>query len=933
MRKENRQTIFFTRFVCLELIVLTLQKYIKNTSILNRLPHNLRRLLLLALVLLGTAAAKAQVGNTVPAPRQDAAPADSVKVPQDSVKGDITTTIKYSARDSIVFQVKDRIVNMYGESSIDYGDISLKAAKTKINYQTNILSAEGDQDSTGKAVGTPVFKQGAEMYTSSQMNYNFKTKKGRISKVVTRQGEGFLHAQVVKRTDDEGAFYGAHTMYTTCDLPHPHFYINAPKIKAIPGKKIFTGPFNLVFADIPTPIGFLFGYFPTPSKRKSTGNSGIIFPTFGETREQGFYLRQGGYYLALNEYVGISLLGDIYTFGSWGATLQTQYSKRYAYRGNFSSSYSVTKYPDADEPTSLTTSPGRFPRQEPRTFWVQWSHTPAPGPGGQFSASVRAGSSFYNRQNMNGTNLNGNVSNRLSSTFNSSIQYQLANPNSPVTFTASMLQNQNVITRTQNFTLPEMTLTVNRQYPFRALSKKPTGGFFKDIAIGYNLTGRNQFTNAIQSGTLPGVNLIGGVPSDTVLKINPENIPTIMRNAQVGMQHSFPISMNSIRVLKHFSLSPSFNYSATSYFKELHYSFVESANAVRIDTVNKFSVASTYSAGASLTTRIYGMAQFKGKRLQAIRHQMTPFASYNYAPDLSTTYGDFVQISNMINSGTGMVPYQYLSRYNGFLFGTPSSTRQSVMSFGIQNNLEAKVKGKGDTATTSQKMSLIDNFSFSSGYNFAADSFRFQPINAQFRTMLFKRLSIFSSANFDPYQVNPAGRRIDRLMVDRSTFSFARLTNANLNLDFELNPEAFKKGGGASAKEKAPSTNRPSLETDAELRNTYVDFTIPWTFRTTYTASFFDNGQGHKQTTQSLGFDGSLSLTDKWQITYNSGYDFQNKGLTYTSLNIHRDLHCWEMSIGWVPFGIWQSYNISINARSSILRDLKVTRNRSWNNR
>ncbi|MGV3640053.1 MAG: putative LPS assembly protein LptD [Adhaeribacter sp.] len=891
----------------------------------------MRILLLMPLAWFGALSAAAQVGNA-PAP---GAAADSVKVPQDSIKGDITTTIKYAARDSIVFRVNERIVNMYGESSIDYGDISLKAAKTNINYQTSILSAEGDVDSTGKAIGTPVFKQGAEMYTANQMNYNFKTKKGRISQVVTRQGEGFLHAKVVKRTDEEGALYGAHAMYTTCDLPHPHFYINAPKIKAIPGKKIFSGPFNLVFADIPTPVGFLFGYFPTPTKRKSTGNSGIIFPTFGETREQGFYLRQGGYYLALNENIGISLLGDIYSFGSWGATMQTQYAKRYAYRGNFSSSYSVTKFPDEDVNESLITSPGRLNRQEPRSFWVQWSHTPAPGPGGQFSASVRAGSSFYNRQNMNGTNLNGNVSNRLSSSFNSSVQYQLANPNSPVTFTASMLQNQNVITRTQNFTLPEMTLTVNRQYPFRALTKK-TGGFFNDIAIGYNLTGRNQFTNAIQSGSqsgdLSGVNLIGGAPSDTVLRFNSANIPTILRNAQVGMQHSFPISMNSIRVLKHLSLSPSFNYSATSYFKELHYSFVESANAVRIDTVNKFSVASTYSAGASLTTRIYGMAQIKGKRVEAIRHQLTPFASYNYAPDLATTYGDFIQTSNYINSSTGMVPYQYLSRYNGFLFGTPSQGRQSVMSFGVQNNVEAKVKARGDTATTFNKVSIIDNFSFSSGYNFAADSFKFQPVNAQFRTTLFKRLNIFSSANFDPYQVNRVGRRVDRLMIDRNTFSFARLTSANLNLDIDLNPEAFKRGAGGT-KEEAPRTNRPSLESDEQLRNTYVDFTIPWTFRINYTMGYFSSGFGESQTNQTLGFDGSLSLTDKWQVTYNSGYDFKNKGVTYTSVNIHRDLHCWEMSIGWVPFGVYQSYNISINARSSILRDLKITRNRSWYNR
>jgi len=910
-----------------------LQKYIKNSLILKRLRHNLRILLLLPVVLLFTFSARAQ---TAPPPVPTVLPTDSIKVNQDSIQGDITTTIKYSAKDSIVFHVEERQVNMYGGSTIDYGDMSLKAANTVIDYNTNLISAAGAKDSTGKDVDTPVFKQGAEMYTAHQMNYNFKTKRGRTTGVVTRQGEGFLHAEVVKRAPDE-AIWASHAMYTTCDLPHPHFYINSSRMKAYPGKKIFSGPFNLVFADIPTPLGFLFGYFPTPSKRKSTGNSGLIVPTFGETRELGFYLRQGGYYFALNENIGVSLLGDIYSFGSWNATLQSTYAKRYAYRGNFSASFSATKYPDEDASQELTTSAGRFPRAEPRSFWLQWSHTPAPKPGGQFSASVRAGSNFYNRQNYSNS-----IANRLSPAFNSTIQYQRADPNSPVTFTISALQSQNATTRQMDFTLPQMTLGVNRQYPFRLLNKNATGGnFLQDIAIAYNLTASNRITNAVQSNSLSGVNLIGAEPYDTVLAINPRNIPTFLRNAQFGAQHSFPISMNSIRVLKYFSLSPSVFYNATTYFKQLDYTYIQEANAVRIDTLNKFSVLSTYGASASLTTRIYGSANVNGKRLKMIRHQITPAISYNYAPDLQTAYGENVQLSDIVNSTTGYVPTQYLSRYNNFLYGTPSQGLQSVVSFSVQNNVEGKIKAKSDTADTFEKISLIDNFSFNSGYNFAADSFQFQPINAQFRTVLFKRLNIFSSANFDPYQSHPVtGRRMNAFLVQQNLLSVARLTNANLNLDIDLNPEVFRRKQ-EDAEAKAPSTNRPSLETDEQLRQQYVDFTIPWTFRVNFTANYFNTGQRDvnnpdrtvSTTTTSLGFDGSLGLTDKWQITYNSGYDFKNKALTYTSINIHRDLHCWEMSIGWVPFGIYQSYSININARSSILRDLKITRSRTWQNR
>ncbi|KAA5548700.1 putative LPS assembly protein LptD [Adhaeribacter rhizoryzae] len=858
------------------------------------------------------------------APANTITPPDSIKVTQDSIKGDITTTIKYSAKDSIVFHVNERVVNMYGEANIDYGDMSLQAAKTAINYETNILTAAGATDSVGKAIGTPVFKQGAEMYTANQMNYNFKTKKGKISGVVTRQGEGFLHAETVKRTSDE-AFYGANAHYTTCDLPHPHFYINATKIKALPGKKIFTGPFNLVFADIPTPLGFLFGYFPTPQKKRSTGSSGIIFPTFGEAREQGFYLRQGGYYLALNEYIGISILGDIYSYGSWAAHVQSTYNKRYAYQGNFSIDFSATRFADGGSvrtDTNPIVGQGRFPRQEPRSFFIRWSHSPAPKQGGKLSASVQAGTSFYNRQNYS------TPSNNLSATFNSSVQYQYANPNSPVTFTASMLHNQNTLTKVHNFTLPEATLSVNRQYPFRLFNKNAAGGnFLQDISLAYNLTARNQITNAIQSGTLPGVNLIGGEQRDTSLALNGRNIPTILRNAQVGMRHSFPIAMNSIRILKHLNLSPSLYYNATSYLKQLKYTYVESSNAVRIDTINRFSVASEYGAGASLSTRIYGMAIIKGKRLEAIRHQIQPSISYNYTPNLSTAYGQYVQLSDVVNSTTGMVPYQYLSRYNGFMNAPSGSGLQSALYFTIQNNVEAKVKAKTDTAETFEKVSIIDNFSFTGGYNFAADSFKVQPINAQFRTVLFKRLNIFTSANLDPYQVNAAGRRLDRLLINESSFRFARLTNANLNLDIDLNPDAVK------SKKEATRTNRPSLETDVNLQDQYIDFKIPWTFRINYTASYFAQANGTSQTTQSLGFDGSLNLTDKWKVTYNSGYDFLNKALTYTSLNIHRDLHCWEMSIGWIPFGVYQSYSININARSALLRDLKLSRNRSWYNR
>ncbi|QMU26814.1 putative LPS assembly protein LptD [Adhaeribacter radiodurans] len=841
---------------------------------------------------------------------------DSTTVKQDSIKGDIVTTIKYTAKDSIVLNVQNKLVNMYNDANIEYGTMSLKAHTTQLDYKTNLVTAIGTKDSTGKALGTPVFKDDAEAYEAEQITYNIKSKKGKIRNVVTRQGEGFLHAEVIKKTQGD-ALYGVHSKYTTCDLPHPHFYINASKIKAIPGKKIFSGPFNLVFGDIPTPLGFLFGYFPTPKKR----SSGLLIPTFGEARQRGFYLRQGGYYFVLNENIDMRLTGDIYSLGSYGLQLQSMYLKRYKYRGNISMSFSANKNP-VTAANEATLGPGNINR-EPKSFWITASHTPTTlRPGGKWSASVNAGTQFYNRQNRYD-----NPALALNNTFSSSVQYQFAKPTSPLTFTASALHNMNTQTGVHNFTLPDASFTVNRQTPLRWFKKTGTGTWFDDIAISYSGNVRNLISTQLDRSTLSGVsNLVGGTPATTVLKLNGKNFRRILANADYGIQHSIPISMNSIRVFKYFQLSPGLSYNETWFFKKFDYNYIRDLNAVQIDTTKGFYRAYTYSASTSMSTRIYGTYIIKGKKIEAIRHLMTPNISYSYNPDFSKKYTRAIQVGRPDIENN--IPIQYLPIYRN-LYGVPTSFMQSNLNFSLTNNVEMKVKSKSDTASTFEKVSLIDNLGLTSGYNFAADSFQLQNVNVQFRTLLFKKLNVFSNAVFDPYEVSKSGRRVNRYSFNNG--KLARLVNANLNLGMELNPEALKKGSQNT--DQAPRTNRPSLETNQNLVAEYVDFKIPWTLSFTFTASYFDNpaSQTKEQISKSLGIDGSVNLTEKWKITYSSGYDFQYKKMTYTSLNIYRDLHCWEMSISWVPFGEFQSYSININARSSILRDLKLSRNRGIN--
>ncbi|GGG19514.1 putative LPS assembly protein LptD [Pontibacter amylolyticus] len=898
-------------------------------------------LIFLLLVQLAVLSTQPALGQRVRRPTTTASPKDTVNIspPQDSLvtaapQGDIETTINYSARDSIRFEVDRKVVHLYGDAKIDYGTMELSAAYIQIDYDLNTLTATTLADSAGQETGTPVFKDGAESYAAKRIAYNYKTKRGRISEVVTQQGEGYIHSEVVKK-NEANEIFGLHNKYTTCNLEHPHFYISAGKIKAIPNDKIMSGPFNLVIADIPTPLGFLFGLFPTPKNKRS---SGVIVPTFGESRARGFYLSNGGYYLALNDYIGTRITGDIYSLGGYKVTVDNTYIKRYSYRGNLNISYDFFKNDEADvaDPNRSTNSLAGLPPTQ-RTAFINWSHSPVQKPGrGRFSANVRAGSSQHNRVNFNSSNA------YLAPTFNSTITYQKNIQNSPFSYTATLSQGQNnggFVGEGENrrpaptimrFTLPDLNFAMTQTSLYELFSKNvPTGQWYENFTFGYNVRVRNEVSNQVPARRLGNIPVVGGTERDTSFALNFDNLGELWRNGRKSADHNFNIGLGNYKVLRFFNLTPNVTYRESWFDNKLTYTYDEEQQAVRIDTAS-FGRVYEYGAGASLNTTVYGTVQFpKSKRVEAIRHTMIPSISYGYRPNFGdeSRFGFSQTTQVAIDSLTNQPIFQTLPRFNG---NVPSGGLQSSLGIQINNRVEMKVRSRSDsTDAKSEKVSLIDNLNISTNYNLAADSLRLSPINISMNTRLFKVFDVNFTSTLNPYQASPDGNRsIDRYMLEGPGFKLARLTNANLSVRANFNPEA-------RSTNTPPPTNLPGmLNPNDQFLPDYVDFNIPWTLNLDYTIYYTGGTQQNRgEVTQNIGMQGTLNLTEKWKFGYMAGYDFTNQNISNASLDIYRDLHCWEMSIGWRPFGLMRGYNVTINARSALLRDLKLSRNRSGFNR
>lgn len=849
---------------------------------------------------------------------------DSLQV----VVNGIQTTIKYYAADSIITKLLTNQTYLYGKARIEYGDINLAAERIVIDRNKNELTATGVQDSTGVWLGRPVFKDGSDIFDTEEIRYNFETQKAYIKGVATQQQEGFLRGSVVKREADESA-YIKDGKYIPCpDDPDAGTYIKAKKIKINPGKNVITGPFLLYVGNIPTPLGLPFGYFPDTQE----ATSGMLFPKYGDERRRGLFLKEGGYYFAWNDYIHTAATADVYSKGSWATTIRSVYRKRYSYGGQFNVTYNKNITPEYD-PDRLNS----------RDFWVSWSHTPeSRGRNSRFSASVNAGTSTYNQNNLNTTNLSNNVR----SEFRSNIQYSGSIPRSPFSYSFSARHNQNVQTGVIDVALPEMSLNMNRIYPF----KNAEADILNRVNFDWRFNASNQITNIVRPGSA-GFNIANRATEIDTITVGFDTLGELLDNAKNGARHNVGLS-TSFTLLEHFNFSPSFQIEELWYLQELDYEFLEEENAVKIDTINGFSRAMTYSASLGLSTQIYGKFNFpKSRKVEAIRHIMSPNISFSYRPDFSDPKYGFYQEVQTDTTGNGT--YRLLSKYDGFRFGSPSLGESASIGFGVSNKFEMKVKN--DTAKA-EKVALLESLNFQGSYNFLADSFNLSPIAITARTTLFNRkLSINAGATLDPYtyltQVSETGvetlRRVDALAI-RSGQGLGRITSARFSLSTSLNSKAANSGGnnqgfsrenasmigGMGDENEFGTINNGGSDIVRQMEqyfydeNSYVDISVPWNIRLSMDYSYRWTPT-NTTTRKSIKANGQIGLTPKWQVTYNTGYDFDAKDFTTTSVGLYRDLGCWEMRANWIPFGAFTSYTIDIQIKSSVLKDLKISRRRS----
>jgi len=820
-------------------------------------------------------------------------------------KSEIETTINYSAKDSIFYDLKSQKIKLYGDSKIDYGEINLEAYEILVDWNDKTLDANFILDSTGKKMGKPIFSEGNQSYETDKITYNFDSRKAKIKGIVTQLDDAYMQGEDVNKNEEDELFI-SHAMYTTCNLAEPHFHISSSKIKVIPGKKVVSGPFHLKFGDVPTPLGFIFGMFPQPKKKIS----GLIMPNYGEEKRRGFYLRDGGYYFAISDYLDLRVTGDIYSKGSFGGTIATNYNKRYSYNGSLRFNYNKSKLGDFENPATSN------------DFSLSWSHTPdSRGKSSRFSSSVNFQTNSYN-QNKNLVYSNFNES--INAQFNSNISYSKTF-SGPFNLSANLRHSQNVQTKKVNLTLPDVSYNMSRIYPFKnlgKLGKTPLG----KLSISHRFTGKIELSNGSVGNSLSGLNIINSSNNfSEQIDFNMENINSIIDRSKIGGKHTIPIS-TSFNLLKYFTVSPSMNYNELWYLKKLDYTFNEDENGIQVDTTNAFQRAWSYSTALSLSTRIYGTVFFKKGKIKAIRHVISPEISMSFSPDFTKSkfgYYENVQINNEGDT-------KLLSKYENFLFGAPRIGSSASMNFYVGNNLEMKVLDKNDTISGTRKIKIFDNLSFSTSYNFLADSFGLAPVRFSTRTSFFKRLVNLSiSGNLDPYtfrldSINENDviyqRRINELAI-KNNQGIGSLAFINMALGFRFSANDFRRED--EDRESSFGTREELDYINSNLAE-YIDFNVPWSLNASYNLNRRKIGYRDPTITQTLTFSGDISISEKTKLSFRSGYDFKFKMLTQTSINATRDLHCWRINFSWVPFGRFQSYNLTINAVSALLQDLKL---------
>lgn len=852
--------------------------------------------------------------------RYDSTAIDTTAADSAKRKPGIDAPVDYECTDSLVYDAETRLVHLYGKAQVKYMDMTLNAAKITMNMDSSMVRAAGERDTAGILQDKPVYSQGSDNYHSELMAFNFKTKKGYITNVETTQGDGFMQSQHSKRAAD-GTLYLEHAKYTTCDAKHPHFYLALSRAKVRPGKESVFGPAYLVVADVPLPLAVPYGFFPFNKKY----SSGFIMPSYGDETSRGFYLRDGGYYFAINDYMDIKALGEIYTKGSWGLSAETNYRKRYRYNGNFYISFLRTVDGEKNMPDYAVT----------KSLKVQWTHSKdaKASPNTTFSARVNFASENYERSNLE------SMYNPLAytqSTRASSVSFSHTFPSIGLNIAGSTNLTQSLCDSSVSMTLPDLSISLNRFYPFRRKHQAGKERWYEKISMSYT----GSLSNSINT------------KEDKLFKSN------LVKNWRNGMQHRIPIDA-TFQVFKYINISPQFSLRDIMYTNRVMRSWDETTQKEVADTTYGFYNLYDWSLGVSANTTLYGFykpwRKLFGDKIIAVRHVFKPSVSFSYAPDFTSSHYGY-QRTYVKTDANGEVSTVTYSPYSGGIYSYPSGTKQGMITMSVSNNVEMKVKSDRDT-TGERKISIIDELYGALSYNMAAETRPWSNLNTRIRLKLTKNYTFSMAAVFATYAYafDKNGRVVTSDRTEWSYGRFGRFQGMSQNLSYTFNNETLSKLFSRRSDRSTASNDETDTDTDTDaedanidpdLRNAkkggkqkkqkakvdedgYLRFSLPWSFTVSYGISMAEDRSKQINVrrmrypysfTQTMNFSGYMRIAEGWNISFTSGYDFNYHELSMTTASVSRDLHCFEMSCS-VVLRPYSSFNFTFRARANELAD------------
>ena len=807
--------------------------------------------------------------------------------------------VKYHADDSMMIDNQKNKAYLWGKAWVEYEEIKLDADYLEVDFIKNEVIAKGLPDSAGTLQNMPIFNEKGQEYKSREMVYNFQTRKGLIKKITTQEASGYIHGETIKM-ESQDVFYIKNGKYTTCNLDHPHYYVQAHKLKVINNDKIVTGPAYLAIQDVPTFLAVPFGFFPNQDERKS----GILIPAIGSSQTKGFNLTDGGYYFGISDQFDLKLIGDIYTNGSWSGRGLARYNSRYKRNGQLSFNYTVNNEGERDT--------DQFTQR--KSMFLNWNHNQAPNR--DFRAQVNIGSSDYFQNDLN-TSSNNYIRNE----FSSNITYTQRFNRTPFSASINASHNQNNVDSTISFTLPELSVNMSRIYPLKRKVKIGRDRWYEKIGVNYTGNFRNKYKTK----------------TNQVFKTNSEDTANIPEYYKPQLNNGVNHKINASTSLKmgYFNVSPGINYTETWYFKTVSQKWDtlaldENGNrgAILKDTTNGLYRFNNLNLNTSISTKMYGIYSFKGPYFKAIRHTLTPTVGVSYIPNLSNRHPEYFGVTQSDTAGN-VKNYSIFDTDRG-IFGAPRDIEQGNVTFGLQNIIEAKRKKRNDTTDSFTNINLIDAWNFNTSYNMLADSFNWALVNMNIRANLGKYVNINANTVSDLYGIktNSETGVVSRSQEFRYNQNGQALRLVQLRTSIGLNFSG-NSTGTPQEQQDIQQINDYQNPNAVYQDQQYLDFNIPWNLKVNYVFTY-NKPLEEVKLVNSLSFSGSMNITPGWKLRMSSSYDFDQEKLGYTTLDIHRDLHCWQIDLNVIPFGDRKSFRINIRVKQGFLQDLKLSKNSRW---